>query len=78
MRVRGADCRVSLFQHTDFSGWEAGPLDEGDYKLGDLKKKHFINDDMSSLKVWRVLPVPDLGNTVCTVIVYQHADFTGW
>ena len=35
---------------------------------------------MSSLKVWKQpeIPVPDYGVSGCTVIVYQHADFTGW
>jgi hypothetical protein len=35
---------------------------------------------MSSLKIVISpdLPVPDFGGDYCTVIVYQHADFTGW
>ena len=45
-----------------------------------LESQGFVNDDMSSLKVYYqpTVPVPDFGNTVCTVIVYQLADFTGW
>ena len=34
VRVRGQFCKVALFEHADFSGWKAGPLDEGDYDLG--------------------------------------------
>ena len=45
-----------------------------------LQAVGFVNDDMSSLKVYHQpeLEVPDFGGDYCTVIVYQHADFTGW
>jgi hypothetical protein len=33
-----------------------------------LKASGFVNDDMSSLKVYKE----------CKVTVYQHGDFTGW
>ncbi len=80
VRVRGMDCKATLFEDAKFKGWAAGPLDEGDFTLRDLKEKGFVNDDMSSLKVFRqpVIPVPEFGAPDCTVIVYQHADWTGW
>ncbi len=80
VRVRGQDCKVTLHQHADFSGWKAGPLDEGDYNLKALRKAGLKNDDMSSLKVFKQkeLIVPDFGGDVCVVVVYQHADFSGW
>ena len=80
VRVRGEDCKVTMFEHADFSGWHAGPFDEGDYDLSYLEENGFVNDEMSSLKVERRpdVPVPDFGGPDCTVIVYQDADFTGW
>ena len=48
--------------------------------MGTLEAAGFVNDDMSSLKVFRQvdIPVPDFGGDWCSVIVYQHADFSGW
>ena len=48
--------------------------------MASLQADGFENDDMSSLKVWKQpeVAVPDFGADYCTVIVYQHADFTGW
>jgi hypothetical protein len=42
---------VTLFEDADFSGWSAGPFNEGDYDLATLEQSGFVNDAMSSLKV---------------------------
>jgi hypothetical protein len=80
VRVRGQDCKATFYQHAGFGGWAAGPFGEGDYDLGSLQEAGFVNDDMSSLKVFRqaALIIPEFGGDTCVVVVYQHADFTGW
>ncbi len=68
LKVRGLDCKVTLHENADYSGWEAGPFEEGDYNLKALKKdKGFKNDEVSSLKVFKQpkIVVSDFGAPDC-------------
>ncbi len=55
--VRGLDCKVTLHEHADFSGWVSGPFSEGDFNLGTLQANGFENDAMSSLRVYKEKPL---------------------
>lgn len=57
---------VVAYQH-NFDGWAAS-FARGKYTLAQAKKKGFVNDDMSSLKVPKG----------CVATVWQHGGFTGW
>ena len=79
MIVRGKNCFAIAYQH-DLSGWETSPLGEGDYDIGALQERGFVNDDMSSLKVFKDAPetgVPEYGSEGCWVATYEHHWDTG-
>ena len=79
MRVRGKDCRVKLW-YDCFSGQESDVIGEGDYDQGTLEAMGMLNDQVSSLKVWKEGGgVPDWGYDGCWVALYEHHwEAVGW
>ncbi len=75
MRVRGKDCQVVLWQHC-FDGQATQVLGEGDYDMGALEAKGMLNDQVSSLKVWKEVPetggAPEYGGDDCWVEIAEH------
>eukprot|EP01084_Bolivina_argentea_P017207 32139_1 len=71
-------CRVALFQNDNFEGQEYSPFGTESYSKikqytdTDLMNLEFKNDEVSSMKI-DVDP-----NAWCRVILFQHADYSGW
>merc|ERR1719454_746465 len=66
--TQGAECRVEVYQHGDFTGWKA-IYPRGDFGIKGFKARGAKNDDMSAIKV--------IGDN-CQAELYQHGDFSGW
>lgn len=53
IKVEGrSDCKMTAYEHGDYKGWGV-TLSRGFYTLTDLRTKGFVDDGMSSMKVWR-------------------------
>lgn len=50
-RVPAPNLPVSLYQHGNYGGWQVA-VNPGSYTLTGLAEKGFVNDDMTSFRVW--------------------------
>jgi beta-glucanase (GH16 family) len=58
---------ATIYQHCNYGGWSAGIDAAGNYDLGALQAKGFVNDDASSIKV----------AAGYEAVLYQNAGFAG-
>ena len=62
------DCRATMYENNDFSGWQVD-VSTGRHPVGELEKiSGWENDAVGSITV-------DEG---CVAIAYEHGDFAGW